>query len=45
MKRGFIKPYGASAWEYKAAHEKLRFATPGAQNWPPWGLKNEILIT
>ena len=32
MKRGSIQPYGASAWESKAAHEKLGFATPGAQN-------------
>ena len=32
MKRGSIQPYGASAWESKAAHEKLGLDAPGAQN-------------
>ena len=32
MERDIIQPYGASAWESKAAHEKLGLATPGAQN-------------
>ena len=45
MKRGFIQPDGASAWESKAAHEKLGFATPGRKISPPRAWKNEFAIT
>ena len=35
MKRGSIQPYGASAWQSKAAHEKLGFDSPNKPKTAP----------
>ena len=35
MKRGSIQPYGASAWQSKAAHEKLGFDSPNQPKTAP----------